>query len=199
MNEQQKPPAGKINPVLLLFLIFPIMGIVAALAIGGQRAQNQGGLVPPVVGYTPNRKIVGNPAPDFTLQTPAGKSIQLSSLRGQWVFLNFWATWCPPCRQEMPTFQQLLDGKFGPVKDKVTVLAVDALESAEQVNGFLRDLNLAVPVALDSDGTVNRLYGIVNLPITFVVDPAGVVRYEQLGEMTPNLLQKYLAQQTSQQ
>src|SRR5512147_1372692 len=124
MNEQRQPSAGKINPVLLLFLIFPIMGIVAALAIGGQRGQQSGVLVPPVVGYTPNRTIVGSAAPDFTLKTPAGQTIQLSSLRGQWVFLNFWATWCPPCRNEMPTFQQLLDGRFGTQKDKVTVLAV---------------------------------------------------------------------------
>jgi peroxiredoxin len=198
MNEQQQA-TGKINPVLLLFLIFPIMGIVAALAISGQRVQNTGAMVPPVVGYTPSRKIVGNPAPDFALKTPAGQTIQLSSLRGQWVFLNFWATWCPPCRQEMPTFQRLLDGKFGPVKDKVTVLAVDAMESAEQVNTYLQGLNLAIPVALDSDGAVNRLYGVVNLPITFVIDPAGIVRYEQLGEMTPELLLQYLEKQTSQQ
>src|SRR5438874_1604728 len=146
----EQPPAaserqGKINPVLLLFLIFPIMGIVAAFAIGGQRTGNSGPLAPPVVGYTPNRKIVGNAAPDFTLQTPGGQSIQLSSLRGQWVFLNFWATWCPPCRNEMPTFQRLLNGGFGASQGKVTVLAVDLLESADQVNAYLKELKLAVP------------------------------------------------------
>jgi peroxiredoxin len=196
----EQPPAaserqGKINPVLLLFLIFPLMGIVAAFAIGGQRAGNTGPLAPPVVGYTPYRKIVGNPAPDFTLQTPGGQSIQLSSLRGQWVFLNFWATWCPPCRNEMPTFQRLLNGGFGAAQGKVTVLAVDLLESADQVNGYLKELSLAVPVALDSDGAVNRLYGVVQLPITFVIDPSGVVRREQIGEMTPRLLQGYLDEQ----
>jgi cytochrome c biogenesis protein CcmG, thiol:disulfide interchange protein DsbE len=189
------PSSAKINPVLLLFLIFPILGIVAALAIGGQRTGNAGTLLPPVVGYTPNRSLVGNPAPDFTLQSPDGKSIQLSTLRGRWVFLNFWATWCPPCRQEMPTFQRLLDGGFGPAQDRVTVLAVDLLESADKVNTFMNELDLSIPVALDSDGAVNRLYGVIQLPVTFVIDPAGNVRYEQIGEMTPELLQKYLDQQ----
>jgi peroxiredoxin len=188
--------ATKVNPVLLLFLIFPILGIVAALAIGGQRSGSAGMLVPPAVEYTPERYIVGSPAPDFTLQTLDGQPIQLSSLRGQWVFLNFWATWCPPCRQEMPTFQRLLNGGFGPVQDKVAVLAVDALESANTVSAFMNELDLSIPVALDSDGAVNRLYRVLQLPITFVVDPAGVVRYEQLGEMTPELLQKYLDQLT---
>ena len=187
---------AKINPVLLLFLIFPILGIVAALAIGGQRTGNAGTLVPPVIGYTPNRSVVGSPAPDFTLQTLDGKSIQLSTLRGRWVFLNFWATWCGPCRQEMPTFQRLLNGGFGPLKDKVTVLAVDMLESVDKVSAFMKELDLSIPVALDADGAVNRLYGVIQLPVTFVIDPAGVVRYEQIGEMTPELLQKYLDQQS---
>jgi peroxiredoxin len=188
---------SKINPVLLLFLLFPAMGIVAALAIGSERSQGAGAQIPPAVGYTPAVSLVNAPAPDFTLQRPDGQSIRLSSLRGQWVFLNFWATWCPPCREEMPTFQKLLDGDFGPVDGKLTVLAVDNLETTDKVNAFFDELKLTIPVVIDKDGAVGRLYGVVQLPVTFVIDPAGAIRYEQFGEMTPELLKDYLSWQES--
>ncbi len=185
-------PRQKINPVILLFLIFPVMGIVVALSMVGDRAGTASTPAPVVVGYTPERGLIGSPAPDLTLKTPNGDTVQLSSLRGQWVFLNFWATWCPPCQKEMPTFQRLLDGEFGAVKGKLTVLAVDQLESPDKVKEFMNRLKLSIPAVIDSDATATRLYGVVQLPITFVIDPKGVVRYEQLGEMTPELIKAYL-------
>ncbi len=92
----------------------------------------------------------------------------------------------------MPTFQRLLDGEFGAVKGKLTVLAVDQLESPDKVKEFMNRLKLSIPAVIDSDATATRLYGVVQLPITFVIDPKGVVRYEQLGEMTPELIKAYL-------
>ena len=187
---------NKINPVLLLFLIFPILGIVAAIAVGRQGSGGSAAsLEPPAVAFIPEVSMVGSPAPDFTLKTPGGKTIKFSDLRGQWVYLNFWATWCPPCRQEMPTFQNMLKGGFGPVDGKVTVLAVDTLESADQVQNYLNDIKVSVPVVLDSDGAVNRLYGVVKLPTTYVIDPSGIIRYQQFGEMTPKLITAYLTEQ----
>lgn len=192
------PPVKKINPALLIFLIFPLMGITAALALAGQsgRVSSQDGVQPLAVGYTPQFNIVNNPAPDFKLNTPAGQPIQLSSLRGKWIFLNFWATWCPPCQRELPNFQKLLNGGFGPVQDKVTVLAVDNGETGQQVQSYLDGLKITVPAVVDSDGTAVRMYGVVQIPMTFLIDPQGVVRYEQLGEVTPDvmrqILQKYL-------
>ncbi len=183
---------GKFNPALLLFLIFPVVGIVAALAIGAERKSGMTGPVPPVIGYTPAVSLVNTSAPDFSLQSPDGQTIRLSSLRGQTVFLNFWATWCPPCREEMPTFQKLLDGGFGPVKGKVTVLAVNSLESDDQVHGFVSELRLTIPIVMDKEGAVGRQYGVVNLPVTYVIGPDGIIRYQQLGAMTPALLQDYL-------
>ncbi len=186
---------GKFNPALLLFLVFPLIGIVAALVIGSERNNSTAVPVPPVIGYTPAVSLVNTSAPDFTLQNPDGQPIRLSGLRGQWVFLNFWATWCPPCREEMPTFQKLLDGGFGPVKGKVTVLAVNSLESDDQVHQYVAQLKLAVPIVMDKDGAVGRQYGVVNLPVTYVIDPEGIIRYQQLGEVTPALLQDYLRAQ----
>ncbi|MCC7445905.1 MAG: TlpA family protein disulfide reductase [Anaerolineae bacterium] len=186
------PPRQKINPVILLFLIFPVMGFIVGLSMARERAGTAVTPMPVVAGYTPERGLIGNLAPDLSLKTPNGDTVQLSSLRGQWVFLNFWATWCPPCQQEMPTFQQLLNGEFGAVQGKLTVLAVDQLESADKVTAFLNERKLSIPTVIDSDATATRLYGVVQLPITFVIDPKGIVRYEQLGEMTPELLKAYL-------
>jgi peroxiredoxin len=185
-------PKQKINPVILLFLIFPLMGIIVGFSVARERAGTAVTPVPVVVGYTPERGLIGSTAPDLSLKTPNGDTVKLSSLRGQWVFLNFWATWCPPCQQEMPTFQRLLNGEFGAVKGKLTVLAIDQLETPDQVKRFLNERKLSIPTVIDSDVTATRLYGVVQLPITFVIDPKGIVRYEQLGEMTPELLKAYL-------
>src|SRR5258706_12930484 len=88
------------------------MGILVAVSMAFGARQSSVTVTPPIVTYAV-QSLVNSPAPDFTLQTLNGEAIQLSSLRGKWVFLSFWATWYPPCRQEMPTFQQFIDGKFG--------------------------------------------------------------------------------------
>lgn len=93
----------------------------------------------------------------------------------------------------MPTFQQFIDGKFGATA-KVTILAVDNRENADQVKSFLTELKLSVPVVLDVDGSVNNLYQIVQLPVTYIIDPAGIIRYKHIGQMTPEYLQKYLSE-----
>ncbi len=181
---------NKVNPVLLLFLIFPILGIVAAIVTGV--GNQSGGNGQPLPAYFTPTTLVGSLAPDFSLITPDGSLISLSSLRGKLVFLNFWATWCAPCRQEMPVFQQTLNGDFGDYKGRLAILGIDQAEDAGTVKAFLRQLKVNIPVALDSDQHVDNLYGVLQLPETFVIDPSGVVRYWQVGEMTPDLVAKYL-------
>jgi thiol-disulfide isomerase/thioredoxin len=90
-------------------------------------------------------------APDFTLPTLEGRTVTLSALRGQVVFLNFWATWCPPCREEMPSIEQLHSalGAQG-----LGVLAVDVDESPERVAKFVKDFRLGFPVLLDAGSHV---------------------------------------------
>lgn len=189
-DEATQPPQDKFNPILLIFLIFPIVGIAMALIIGSQHGQQTGTLVPPPSTYT-QFSLVNQPAPDFTLQTPDGKMVQLSSLKGRWVFLNFWASWCAPCRDEMPALQQLTDGKLNATQP-VAVLAVNQGEDVKTINDYLGQLKLTLPVVMDSDSQVNRQYGVVQLPITYIIDPKGVVRYQQLGALTPKLIQQYL-------
>lgn len=109
-------------------------------------------------------------APEFSLATPDGKTIRLAHLRGQVVFLNFWATWCPPCRVEMPSMEQL----HREFKDQgLAVLAVDIRESPTQVARFMKEFRLSFPALLDTDGEVASRYRVQGIPATALIDHSG--------------------------
>lgn len=117
-------------------------------------------------------------APPFTLKDPAGHVVELQNQRGKVVFLNFWATWCPPCRAEMPAMEKLQE-EF---KSKgLVVLAVSVNESRKEVVKFLKERKISLPVALDSDGTVSEDYGVRALPTTFLIGRDGEVLAMGLG------------------
>jgi len=117
-------------------------------------------------------------APDFTLQTLEGRTVTLSALRGQVVFLNFWATWCPPCREEMPSIERL----YRALRDQgLVVLAVDVDESPERVAKFVKDFRLGFPVLLDAGSHVFSSYGAPGLPTTILIDRQGRVIGGALG------------------
>lgn len=131
---------------------------------------------------------VGALAPDFTLQTVSGDSLSLSDLRGQVVLINFWATWCGPCRLEMPAIQaRYNDGGFA-------VLAVNFDESAPQVQTFVDEFEITFPALLDPGGNVQELYRVRGYPTTFFVDADGVIRVVHIGGMSEEQLDTYLAQ-----
>ncbi|MFQ5520026.1 MAG: redoxin domain-containing protein, partial [Candidatus Methylomirabilia bacterium] len=110
------------------------------------------------------------PAPGFTLSTPDGKTASLSDFSGKIVFLNFWATWCPACREEMPSMERL----WSQFQSKgLVILAVDMEESREQVRRFIEVHGLTFPTLLDSDGRVSARYGIRFIPTTVVIDRGG--------------------------
>lgn len=130
---------------------------------------------------------VGSPAPDFTLQTPQGESISLSDLRGQVVLINFWATWCAPCRVEMPAIQARYNrGGF-------SALAIDFDESAELVRAFVDELSLSFPVLLDPGGEIQNLYRVRGYPTSFFVDADGIIRVFHIGDMSETELDNYLS------
>jgi peroxiredoxin len=117
-------------------------------------------------------------AKDFTLQSIDGKTITLSALKGNVVFLNFWATWCPPCRAEMPS----MDGLYRRFKDSgLEMVAVDIMEEQPAVGAFIRKGNFAFPAAIDSDGKVSSAYGIQAVPATFVLDRDGAIILSAVG------------------
>jgi peroxiredoxin len=117
-------------------------------------------------------------APSFTLKALNGKEVKLEDYRGKIVFLNFWATWCPPCRQEMPSMEKL----FNKFKDRdFTMLAVDLREGTKKVKAFKEKFNLSFPILLDSDGRVGLMYGVRSIPTTYLIDRKGNVIGGALG------------------
>ena len=134
----------------------------------------------PEIAATPTlaQPHTGFAAPGFTLTSTQGESFTLAELKGKVVLVNFWATWCPPCRAEMPA----LDAAYRAHKDAgFVVLAVDQMESAELVNAFGAKYNLSFPLLLDGDGAINRQYLVSALPTSFFVDRRGVIRDMMIG------------------
>ncbi len=118
------------------------------------------------------------PAPTFRLADLAGRPVDLASYRGRVVLLNFWATWCAPCRDEIPAIEALareLEGRG------LSVLAVNHQEPAAAVGGFVRRYGLTLPVLLDPRGEVGERYHVVALPATFLIDPRGSLVGAALG------------------
>ncbi len=117
-------------------------------------------------------------APDFTLKDLDGKSHRLSDYRGQVVILNFWATWCPPCRREMPSMERAWHRLQ---KNGAVILAVDVGEDLDTVYTFLADIPVSFPLLLDEDAEIVSRFPIRGLPTTYVVDPSGHLVYQAVG------------------
>lgn len=123
--------------------------------------------------FDQEKSSVGYLAPQFTLRNLDGNLVSLNSFKGQVVVLNFWATWCVPCRIEMPAFENLYRRYRS---EGVTVLGVSLDKGADdKVRQFVEDYKLSFPVLMDSEGDVEKLYPSVSIPFTFVIDKAGRV------------------------
>ena len=119
-------------------------------------------------------------APDFTLETLDGESVTLSDLRGKAVLLNFWATWCPPCRSEMPAFQEAYTDYL---KRGFVIVAVNTTlqDNPTDIAAFIEEFGLSFPVILDPEGEANRLYQVQSLPTSFFIDKDGVISEVVIG------------------
>lgn len=137
-----------------------------------------------------NRPEIGETAPNFALPDVRQPSQvrQLTDYRGKVVVLNFWATWCGPCKQEMPEFQQA----HAALGDDVVVLALNYRESSEKATGFLNDLEATFPALLDGGGKVAEHYRVTGFPVTFFLDRDGVIRHIERGEVSREELEEYL-------
>ncbi len=139
----------------------------------------------------PMEARVGFAAPDFTLPRLDGEMLSLHELRGQVVILNFWATWCAPCRAEMPVLDRVYRDRR---EDGVVVLGVNHMETAAQVQRYLASLSLSFPILLDEQGEVGRAYRVRALPTTYFVDREGVIRDMVIGgPMSEATLQSKIA------
>ncbi|MEH7333792.1 thiol-disulfide oxidoreductase ResA [Neobacillus drentensis] len=142
--------------------------------------------------FTKDNKLkvaVGETAPDFVLTDMQGNKHRLSDYRGQGVFLNFWGTWCPPCKKEMP----YINNQYQQYKDKgVQVLSVDIQESELAVNQFAEHYKLDFPIMIDTDKEVMTAYGIDPLPATFLIDKNGKVIKYNTGEMSEATVRDFM-------
>jgi len=121
---------------------------------------------------------VAGPAPDFTLKSLGGKNLKLSEMAGNVVLINFWASWCGPCREEMPLLNAL-HNKYQPLG--FTVLGVNVEEQSDMARGFLKDFPVDFPILLDNKNQVSKLYQVVAMPTTVVVDRDGKMRFLHKG------------------
>jgi thiol-disulfide isomerase/thioredoxin len=126
-------------------------------------------------------------APDFVLKSHAGTNVRLSELRGQVVMINFWATWCGPCRQEMPLLEALYKRyeKLG-----FTLLGVNVEENIRPAQRFLKDVQVSFPILFDTRNEVSRRFQIGGMPSTVLIDRDGKVRFVHTG-YTPGDEAKY--------
>jgi peroxiredoxin len=128
-------------------------------------------------------------APDFALTTLDGASVRLSDLRGRPVLINFWASWCGPCRVEMPHIQAAYEAH---AEEGLIVLGVDQLESPPVVARFVEEFGLTFPIPMDDDGKVSAAYQARALPTSFFVDTDGVIRDTFTGPMSSGLIESKL-------
>ena len=142
-----------------------IVGAALAVAVGG-------------TGATQSSLPAARGAPDFTLRSADGPAVRLQEQRGRVVMVNFWATWCGPCRQEMPHLNRL----YGKYRDAgFTLLGVNIDEDQGKAVSLASRLGLQFPVLLDTDKKVSRLYDLSTMPSTVLIDRDGRVRYVHLG------------------
>ena len=143
------------------------------------------------------KAIKGQPAPNFMLTDLTGKEWQLSDLRGKVVFINFWATWCPPCIQELPSMEALNQRLSAASFQMLTILYSDRPELGQSM---VNKSGYSFPVLIDPDAAVGRQYGLTGVPETFIVDPQGILREKFIGPFdwdsqdAMKMLEKYLPQ-----
>lgn len=127
-------------------------------------------------------------AHDFTLTTLDGATVRLSNLRGRWVLVNFWATWCTPCRDEMP----YLDRLAFDYADRLTVLAVNMREPAATVRTFVDALDLRLPILMQPNDAMLLAYYVRGLPISVLIDPDGNIVQRISGPLQPGVVEQAL-------
>jgi cytochrome c biogenesis protein CcmG/thiol:disulfide interchange protein DsbE len=131
---------------------------------------------------------VGSRAPDFTVRDMQGRKVSLSDLRGQVVLLNLWATWCEPCRQEMPSMERLYR-RAGPQGLKIVAVSIDAApnvvndtgHAGGDVGAFVREYGITFPVWLNPEGDLQQMYRTTGVPESFVIDRDGVIVKKVIG------------------
>jgi peroxiredoxin len=175
-----------LTPIRLMFglaVLFGILGLLLLLDRAGGDASALGALddQPPEIGEL---------APQFALRNHDGQVVQLSDFEGQVVWINFWASWCGPCRRELPDIEHLA-AEFK--DDGLVVLTLNQGESGSTATNFLEALELDLPILLDSDEDVANQYRLIGLPNNYFIDEDGILRAFQHGFLTEGQMREKLA------
>jgi cytochrome c biogenesis protein CcmG/thiol:disulfide interchange protein DsbE len=155
-------------------VLVPALAVLALLAYGFTREPR----------YIES-PIIGRPAPGFALTLVDGPAVALDDFRGKVVFVNFWASWCPPCRAEAP----MLEATWRRLQEEgVVFLGVNTQDEEARARGFLQEFGITFPNGRDPDGRIAIDYGVWGLPEAFIVDPAGRITYKHIGTLGQTLL-----------
>jgi peroxiredoxin len=123
---------------------------------------------------------VGMAAPDFSLPDVEGKTVRLSDYRGKVVFVNFWATWCKPCKEEMPSMQILWEN-FKSEDFVMLAISMDRVTTKKDIPPFIESMKLTFPILTDSWGQTDKRYKLMGVPETYIIDQSGVLREKVIG------------------
>lgn len=163
-----------------------------AAALASEPAGTPAGSPEPGLGALDDHApVVGEPAPDFALRTTDGSVVKLSDLRGKVVWVNFWATWCVPCKQELPEIQQIYEEKKS---QGLEVLEVNWEETSAAAKAYFAERNLPMPVLLDSSSSVFNQYRLQGLPDHFFIGRDGDVAALYFGQLSADKMRQKLAQ-----
>lgn len=171
-----------IKKIIPFVFLFGLLTVVVVNAMSNEKPADPKQIPPDKI---PGLAI-GVKAPDFELNNLNGKPVRLSQFKGKKVMLNFWATWCPPCKEEMPAIQKFYTERG----DSVQILAVN-LDPENNVKEFAEKLKVNFPILLDEDEEVISAYKILTIPTTFFIDEEGIIQNKFLGALNVEQMKKY--------
>lgn len=198
LNERGKDMKKNISLLVIVLLVAVMIGTYVKQEIEKEREIEAAALGQEIEEQKIGLKK-GDTPPDFTLTSLDGKEVTLSELRGKKVILNFWNTWCPPCKAEMPHMQDYYE-QYGK-KEDVEILAVNLTAGERDVTAdakintvmtFKNSYDLTFPILIDAKATVEKKYQILTIPTTFFIDSKGTIQYVIEGPLNVDLLESYV-------